>query len=260
LPTEFTTVDQLPEDPLQMPPPYWRSSGVIFQITSTLEDLCNLLTALLEIHPRIENLLSEYFAKNPKPPENDEEFEEFGDISEPLWELESKIKLKCELAVFMASIESEDLINRISVYNLHKDISESIERLSLPEKFLVVTTSLTGSTGKSTRPYEAIKKLTTWRNTYAHGHCTDRPTKSLRHNHLISPNEYPSVPKEVQNMVSLLDGYLVLSRHLRSISRNDYTKGESTHDSEIEEYLSEVRRYKFSYKGNGEIYEVEYTS
>ena len=257
MPTEFTTVDQLPEDPLKMPPPYWRSSGVIFQITSALEDLCKLLRALREVHPRIENILSEYFARNPEPPEDDEEF---ADISEPLWELESNIKLKCELAVFMAAIKSEDLINQVSVYNLHKDISESIERLSPSEKYLVVTTSLTESTSKSTRPYEAIKSLTAWRNTYAHGHCTDRPTKSLRHNHLIAPNEYPSVPKEVQNMVSLLEGYLVLSRHLRSISRNDYTKSESFHDSEIEEYLSQVKRYKFSYKGNGEIYELKYTS
>jgi len=257
LSTEFTTVDQLPEDPLQMPPPYWRSSGVIFQITSALEELCKLLRALRDVHPRIEVLLSEYFARNPEPSEDDEEF---GDISEPLWELESKIKLKCELVVFMAAIESEDLINRVSVYNLHKDISESIERLSPPEKYLVVTASLTESTGKSTRPYEAIKKLTTWRNTYAHGHCADRPTKSLRHNHLISPNEYPSVPNEVQNMVSLLEGYLVLLRHLRSISRNDYTKGESLHDSEIEEYLSQIKRYKFSYEGNGDIYELKYTS
>lgn len=256
MPTEYTTVDQLPEDPLSMPPPYWRSTGAVFQITSALEELCDLLRALREIHPNVEGRLSEYFAANPETTENDEEFSE---IIEPLWELESKIKLKCELAVFMAAIESEDLINRVSVYNLHKEISESIEKLSPPDKYLVIATSLTDSSNKGSKPYEVIKRLTAWRNAFAHGHCTDRPTKSLRHNHLISPKEYPSVPNEVQSMVSLVDGYLLLSNYLRSISKNEYTKSESFHDTEIEDYLSQIKRYNFSFEGNGDVYEVSYS-
>jgi hypothetical protein len=37
------TVDQLPDDPLKMPPPYWRSGGAIFHIQDALEELVVLL-------------------------------------------------------------------------------------------------------------------------------------------------------------------------------------------------------------------------
>jgi hypothetical protein len=252
---KFTSVDQLPENPLDMPPPFWRSSGAIFHITSSLEELCVCLRELSEVHPRIECLLSEYFEKNPEPPEDDSKFAE---ISEPLWDIESKIKLKCELAVFMAAIEAEELINQVSVYNLNKDIAESIEKLSPPEKLLVLSSILTKKSIKGTRSYEAIKNLMSWRNSYAHGHCTDRPIKTLRHNHLIEPEEYPSVPKEIEEMCKHLEEYLELSRYLRSIGRNKYTKGTSVHDVEIEEHLKQIQRYKLTYGDDSQIYDIEY--
>jgi len=252
---EYETTADLPGDPLEMPPPYWRASGTVFQIIDALEDLCSSLRALRDIHPRINYLLSDYFSRNPEPDEYDEEF---GDIAEPLWEIESKIKLKCELAIFAAAIDIEDLINMIAVYNLHKDIGESIEKLSPPEKLLIVSTTITGKSVKELKPYDAIKKLTSWRNAYAHGHCTDRPTKSLRHNHLISPAHYPTVPKEIEFMLTQLNGYLSISDYLRSISKNEYTAGSSEHDTEIQELLDKVKKYKFTYEENGEIYDLEY--
>ncbi len=238
-----------------MPPPYWRSSGIIFQLTSSLEDLCNLLKSLLAVHPEIGGLMSDYFDRNPDP---DDDNAEFSEICEPLWELESKMKLKCELAVLMAAIEAEDLLNQIIVYNIHKDISEIIEKLSPPEKLLIVSANLTGESIKDCHPYQAIRSLSTWRNSYAHGHCTDRPTKSLRHNHLIAPEEYPSVPKRIEQMIHMLTGYLEISKYLRSISHNSYTKGGSVHDSEIKTYLEKIQRYHFTYEEDGQEYDLRY--
>jgi len=252
---KFTNAGQLPEYPLDMPPPYWRSSGAIFQITSSLDDLCNLLNSLLDAHPEIDGLIFDYFDRNP---DSDDEGSEFGEICAPLWEVESKIILKSELAILMAAIQSEDHLNRITVYNLHKDISDSIEKLSPPQKLLIIAANLTGESIKDCRSYEAIKNLAGWRNSYAHGHCTDRPTKTLRHNHLISPEEYPSVPKAIDFMVKQLKGYLELSNYLRKISLNEYTSRPSTHDSEIENYLKEIERYHFTFEDDGQVYDIEY--
>ena len=252
---KYTNTGQLPDNPLEMPPPYWRSPGIVFQLTICLEELSKLLTSLLNIHPQVEALISDYFDRTPEPEDDDPEF---GEICDPLWEIESKIILKSELAIFMAAIQAEDHLNQIITYNLHRDIADSIEKLGPPEKLLIVSANLSGESVKGSRPYDAIKNLSKWRNSYAHGHCTDRPTKSLRHNHLIAPVEYPSVPKAIENMFYQLKGYLELSNYLREISHNEYTIAESIHDTEIENYLNEIERYQFSYKKDGQIYDLEY--
>ncbi len=252
---KFIEVGQLPENPFEMPPPYWRSPGIILQLTISLEELCNLLRSLLELHPKINGLISEYFEKYPNP---DDDNPEFGDICDPLWRLEANITLKSEIAVFMAGVDSEDHLNRIITYNLHKDIADSIEKLSPPEKLLIISAILTGKSVKGYRPYEVIKNLSRFRNSYAHGHCADRPIKTLRHNHLISPEEHSSVPKAIGFMVEQLKGYLDLANYLQKISKNDYTASGSTHDDEIEKYLNNIERYCFSYKDEGTIYSLKY--
>ena len=240
---------------MEMPPPYWRSAGINFQITMCLEELGKLLTSLLDTHPEVEALIVDYLHRNP---ELKDANEEFGEICSPLFEIESKIILKSELAIFMASIQAEDCLNQVITYNLHQDIADSIEKLSPPEKLKIISANLTGETVKGLRPYEAIKTLSKWRNSYAHGHCTDRPIKSLRHNHLISPEEYPSVPKAIEHMLFQLKGYLELTTYLCAISHNEFTRAESEHNSEIKDYLNEIERYQFSYKGDGKVYEFEY--
>lgn len=248
------TTNELPDDPLKMPPPYWRSSGAIFQALDALNDLVNYLEDFLVIHPKVEAEIDEYIMNNPEEKEDDEEFVNIG---EPLWELEHKIKLKCELSVFMSAIQIEDNLNRVIVFNLNKDIAEVIEKLSPPEKLQLVAASLTKESVKGKKPFEGVKRLTSWRNAYAHGHCTDRPTKSLRHNHLISPENYPSVPKEVEFLLGRMEDYLLISKYLASISINNYTKGGSVEDDEINSLLKEIKKYKFTYDGNGDIYVIE---
>lgn len=252
---KYESVADLPDDPLKMPPPYWRSGGTIFQITESLSELCTLLRLLRDIHPQVNFQLAEHFNRNPEYIEDDEEFSE---ITEPRDNVEYKIKLKCELAVFMAAIEIEELLNRISVFNLHKDIVESIEKLNPVEKLLIISSSLKGGSIKGSKPYADLKRLVSWRNAFAHGHCTDRPTKTLRHNHLISPIHYPTVPKEIEHMLIQIEGYLSVSKYLRSISKNEYVSDASVHDTEIEEYLVQVKKYTFTYDNNGEIYELKF--
>ena len=143
----------------------------------------------------------------------------------------------------MAAIEAEDRLNQVITYNLHKDIADIIEKLSPSDKLMIISANLTSQSVKNKKPYEIIKKLSKWRNSYAHGHCTDRPIKSLRHNHLISPENYKSLPKEIEQMLELVQGYLELSDYLNDISLNEYTKGKLTHNDEILEYLLNVRSF-----------------
>lgn len=247
------TALELPEDPLKMPPPYWRSSGTVFQILSALSDLVQHLESLTEIHSEVESNLTQYFKNNPEIVEDDEEFL---DITEPLWEIEHKIKLKCELAVFMTAIHLEDRLNMVIAYNLDKAIAEISEKLSPSEKLQMLAILLTKESVKGKRPFEAVKNFSSWRNAYAHGHCTDRPTKSLRHNHLIKPVDYPSVPKELEFLKNRIDDYLVIKEYLSSISINKYTKSNSVEDDEIKFLINKIKKFGFKYEGNGDVYEL----
>lgn len=186
---EFETITvskQLPNDPLPMPPPYWRSSGAIFHVIDSLESLVSLLRELLPLHEQTELRLEDYYESHPN--EDDPDLEEFSDICDELWSLEHKIKLKAEIAILMSAVQAEDNLNMFCVFNLHKDIAESVEKLSPPEKLLIVTAVAGQPSIKGNAVFEALKKLFSWRNAFAHGHCVDRPVKSLRHNHLVSPS------------------------------------------------------------------------
>ena len=251
--------DQIPDDPLKMPPPYWRSGGAIFHILDSLTDLPELLSNLLIVHESTEIQLNEYYKRHPNEPSSDDELEEFGEICDDLWALESKVKAKAELAIFMSAIEAEDLINRYCVFNLHKDIAESIESLSPAEKILVASAAIGEKSTKGTAVYEAVKKLSAWRNAFAHGHCVDRPTKSLRHNHLISPSQYPGVPDSLEKMQELIRCFIRIDEYLRSISLNPYTAGNSVEVEEIKDQLKEISAFKFIVSpDSNEIYDIEY--
>ena len=133
----------------------------------------------------------------------------------------------------MAAIAAEEKLNQFCVYNLHQDIAEPLEKLSPPEKLQVASAVLGHSGVRGTRPFHAIQCLNTWRNAFAHGHCTDRPTKTLRHNHLIAPNEYPGVPDSVALCIKMLSGYVDLCEYLISISENPYTAGRGEEETTI---------------------------
>jgi hypothetical protein len=250
----IVSVDQPPEDPLKMPPPYWRGGGAIFHLEEALRELERLLQELLPIHAKTEVHLDEYYEKHPEENPCEEVLEEFAEITAKLGDMEYRIKLKAELACLMSAIETEDNLNQFCVFNLHKDIAESIEKLSPPEKLLIAAAAVGKPGVKDTSVFEAIRRLSAWRNAFAHGHCVDRPTKSLRHNHLIPPNEYPGIPSALAEMRELVGAFLRVSDYLKTISMNPYTKGESTNVEEIRESLTRISRYRFD--GNNYVYDV----
>jgi hypothetical protein len=213
---KFVSVDKLPNDPLKMPPPYWRTGGAWFQIEDALARLLEMLHQLLPLHTRINNLLDQHYAKYPREEDNesDRAMQEFSDICDPLWELEHKIKMKCELVILMSAIETEETVNQFCVFNLPKELVETLEKLSPAEKLTAALSHLNKKKVRSTAMYNAVTELSAWRNKFAHGHCVDRPVKTLRHNHLISPNEYPGVPDSVANAVKYVSGYIKVVEHL----------------------------------------------
>ena len=250
---EIENVGDLPENPLDMPPPYWRSSGSVFHIAAALEDLSGMLAELVLLNDQTSEHLEEYFARDPEPPEDDPKF---GEICSDLWDLEHQIKLKAEIAIAMSAIASEDQLNMFAVYNLHRDIVEPLEKLSPPEKLQVLATIFDEPGIKGEKLYADLKMLTAWRNAFAHGHCVDRSTKSLRHNHLIKPPDLPGVPSLVADVIDLVSCYVDLYRFLSSISKNDYTAGASWDVERIVEQTEVILRYIFS--GDNWTYEVRY--
>ncbi|CAH1385362.1 hypothetical protein [Candidatus Nitrotoga sp. M5] len=256
-PERILSVDQLPDDPMKMPPPYWRGSGAIFHLSDALQELERLMHQLIPVHADTESRLEKHFEKYPEQDDDDEEAqEEFADIADGLWALEHKIKLKAELACLMSAIQSEDDLNRFCVFNLHKDIAEPIEKLSPAEKLLVASAA-SGSIGvKGKAVFEAVRKLVAWRNTFAHGHCVDRPTKSLRHNHLISPDEYPGVPSALDNTINLVSAFLLVNEHLRVASANPYTGGASVEVQEINRAMTALKQ--FTIAGNSHVYSINH--
>ena len=251
---DIVRVEDLPDDPLAMPPPYWRSSGAIFHVLVALRSISKLLSKLPNIVNQTERKPKKHYERYPGNSESDPAMAEFSDICDGLWELEHAIKLDAEHAILMASISAEDEVNQFCVFNLHRDIAETIEKLSLPEKLLVASGTLGKHGLKSTDVYEKARKLVTWRNAFAHGHCVDRPVKSLRHNHLISPDEYPGVPSAVVDTRELVGAFLAVSRYLKSISRNEYTASDSYENAELEKSLEDIGRYSFV--GNEDVYSV----
>lgn len=253
----IVTVDELPDDPLKMPPPYWRGGGAIFHLEYALWALEDLLQQLLSVHAPTDAKLDEYYEKYPENDQSDAAMDEFAEITEELSELEHRIRMKGELACLMSAIEAEGDINRFCVFNLHKDISESIEKLSPPEKLLVAAAAVGKPGAKQTSVFEGLRLLFSWRNAFAHGHCVDRPTKSLRHNHLIPPDDYPGVPSVLAEMRELVGAFLRTSDYLRKISLNPYTKSKEGDVEIVRETLQKIACYRFD--GNNWVYDVMVT-
>ena len=241
-----------------MPPPYWRGSGAIFHVIASLEAILDLLNRLLPIHQSTESDLEAHYAIY-NDIQSDKSLENFAEICCELWDLEHKIKINAEVAILMSAIQAEDDVNRFCVFNIHKDIAESVEKLSPPEKLLIAAASVGVKDTKSGSIFESIKKLTAWRNSFAHGHCTDRPIKSLRHNHLIHPEQYPSAPSMLLEMTKLVGWYIDINRFLASISVNSYTSGTNLDTEQVEESLALLSRFKFTvYSFSNDVYDLEH--
>jgi len=251
----FVSVDELSDNPLKMPPPYWRSGGASFHIEDALERLAELLHELMPIRAATDEKLDQFYEKYPdeETSESDAAMEELGGICDAFWEIEHKIKMKCELAILMAAIHAEETINQFCVFNLPKELVESLERLSPADKLTAAASHLNQRAVRSTAAYAAVAALSAWRNAFAHGHCVDRPVKTLRHNHLISPKDYPGVPDSVSEAIKHVDAYNRLAEYLAAISQNPYTSSTSDPDN-FNDLLREVRKFRF--EGGPMVYSV----
>jgi hypothetical protein len=127
------TSDQIPDDPLAMPPPYWRGSGAIFQIMDALQELTELLSDLVPLHDDTQEKIFDYFDRHLEPPDADDDNGEFGDICDELWILEHRIKMKAELAIFMSAVQAEDDVNRFCVFNIIRTL-QNLSKKSAPPR------------------------------------------------------------------------------------------------------------------------------
>ena len=222
---KFVSVDQLPDDPLAMPPPYWRSGGASFQLDDALQTLIERLHELVPIHSVVRGHIARHFERYTTDEETEAEaaMDEFGDICDPLWEAEHRVKLKADLSILMAAILAEEIINRFCVYNVPKELVEALEKLSPAEKLTAAASHLGKTSVRSSAAFAAITALSSWRNAFAHGHCVDRPVKTLRHNHLISPDEYPGVPDTVAAVIKHIAGLVRIVQFLAAIGLNPFT-------------------------------------
>jgi hypothetical protein len=162
--------------------------------------------------------------------------------------------MKCELAMLMSAIQTEEEINKFCVYSLPKELVETLEKLSPAEKLTAAISPPGEKKVRSTPAYCAVVALSAWRNAFAHGHCVDRPVKTLRHNHLISPDEYPGVPDNVTSVIKQVSGYMKLKEYLAQMSKNPYTASASEEDQTLKNLLYELRRFKF--RGGPMVYDV----
>ena len=236
------TTDQLPADPMAMPPPYWRGGGAIFYVMDSVAELVSLLQQLRSALDTTHKRLKEFEEASGG---NEVKDDDFVTACGDLWGLEYSIRHHAHLAIFMSAIQAEDDINRFCVFNLPKHVVESIEKLAPPDKLVVAAAGVQVTEVKTTAVFEKIKRLTAWRNAFAHGHCVDRPTTSLRHNHLISPPNYPNVPDVIPEAIRMLSSYVDVSDYLQKISINPYTKGVSEDVMEIRGYLLDLSRFRF---------------
>lgn len=232
--------------------PYWRSNGAIFVVLNSLRDTINIIEFIKKENITIDPLLDTHFFKykTEEEFESEEALEEFGNICEHLWELQSKLECLVNTTILMSCIELESEINKFCFFNIGEIATEAIETLSLLNKMEVVHSILGLPNFKGTQQYASLKSLISWRNAYAHGKCTDRPIKSLRKNHLESPEKYPDVNNDIERLIKHLKDFLNVSNHLFSISKHDYTSGYSTECYEIEELLSSLANINYDDLGN----------
>ena len=261
-PREAKTVDQLPVNPLKMPPPYWRSGGASMHAVGALEDLTiELLPNLGGLIDVTSEKLKPHFEKYPKVrgAKSEEALQEFMDIAEELYRAEDKIVLKCELVNLMTAILIEETVNMLCVFNLSRDVVEPIEKLAPASKLAIAARILNRRVRKDDAGMQGLNDLMQWRNAFAHGHCVDRPTKTLRHNHLIMPEDrFRTLPKSIGGMLKLLAGFAKADALIRRCSINKYVRGRSAETTAIAAMSQEIARYKFS--GTGVLYAVKYES
>lgn len=234
-----------------MPPPYWQDSESIDQLIRALQVFESTLSALSDEIRRTEPLCDQYENERATAATTyDPNGILFNEIYADYVYLVFSLGSHADLAILMAAITIESLLNKFCVYNLHHEIAEALEKLSPPEK-LVVSSAILGFTGtKSLAPHEACKKLQTWRNSYAHGHCVRTNRRGVLKNHLRSSPVGAlerEAPQITAAMIDMIRGFLRIINFLGDISKNDYVLADEQEDIKlITELLAQISAYHFT--------------
>ena len=228
--------------------PFWRSNEASFIVLKAVTEAELVLNKVLREGRIVNGKLIIYYSKYPSNSDeakSDEAMEEFSDICQRLWELESELSCCTRTAILMAIIDLESTVNMFCYFNLGETATNAIENLSLTAKIEVAHRVLGLPEFKGTHHHHAVRMLLNWRNAFAHGKTTDMPYSSLRENHLREPKKYPDPGDMVQEMLTLLRGYLAINQHLREISKHPYTSGYAVEQKELEERLERIETFQF---------------
>jgi hypothetical protein len=119
---------------------FWRSNGAIFIVIKSLAEAEQVLNKMLREQRIVDRKLAVFYARYPPKTdaaESDEVMEEFADICERLWNLESDLSCCTRTAILMAIIELESAVNMFCYFNLGETVTDAIENLSIGAKIEV---------------------------------------------------------------------------------------------------------------------------
>jgi hypothetical protein len=221
--------------------PNWRSNGAIFVVLKSFKEIISLLGQHEEEKSEIKDKLNDHFIKHIDDMHSDDAMIAFCEINDKLWDLESNIQSSCDAAILTSCIDIEARVNMVCFYNIGEVTTDAIETLPLVNKLEVAHRILDIPQLIGTQQYTALKELVSWRNAYAHGKCTDMNTKSLKKNHLESPEKYPDYIDSVNILTKQSSNYLYILDHLRKVSKHPKTSGKLTQHEEIRELNKELK-------------------
>jgi len=241
----------IPENPNDMPPPYWDDCGSIDQLIRGMETVIPTLDALQKEIETIDPLLEKWDKQREVLGDSfDSEGKQFNEIHADYIGYVHAIVSHSDLAILMAAITMESLINKFCVYNLHKDIVEPLERLNPCEKLVVALAIIGKPNFRSNAVYDDIKKLKTWRNSFVHGHCVELRSDNFMKNHLrkSSPSALDrEAPQKVEILREMIERFIRCYEFLDKMTINRYVVEDGKEDiGRVRELLDELRTYNFS--------------
>lgn len=215
-------------------------------ILKSLAETVRILELMLKEERKVSEQLERFFARYANPTISEQSMEEFGFICERLWNFETMLSCSSRTALLMATIDIETSIIRFCTYNLGEAATEAIKGLSLEASLEIAHRALgIPEEFRDTPQCHALRKLTTWRTTLAHGTLPDIPTPSVTENNTVTPGRYPHPGDEVQQLRDYLRHYLVVQQHLLRINEHPYMARNSNDLDEIEQRLNKIGTFHF---------------
>ncbi|WP_088831400.1 hypothetical protein [Paenibacillus tyrfis] len=220
----------------------WRVNGAIFIVVKNLEEVDFLLEASVLEEQRIKPILDEYY-KVYNDTNTEEAIAQFGRISDRIMTIETSIKYSIYTAILMSVIDLEGIVNCFCFYNGGETVIEAIETLSLSNKIETMHAILGIEKFKGTKPYENLKKIVRWRNSFAHGKNTYASSKSIAKNH-TSEYVYKNIEERMIELIEYMNCYIEVLDHLDMINENE---GNLTHYDHhcIEEYIKKFKSISY---------------